>query len=355
MTATGRATPAYSGPQTPTQLAARLGVAPEEIIKLDANENPYGPPPATLLALQNVAISRYPDPDGILLKERIADYTGTRPEQIVLGNGSDELIDLLCRLLLHPGDEAIVCPPTFSVYAIAAQAAGATVVEVLRLPSFQVDPEGVCRALSGRTRLVFLCSPNNPTGEMIPEAGLIAILAEGATVLLDEAYAEFAGWSALRLVGEYPNLMLLRTFSKAFGLAGLRAGYGIFPGDIASAMQAARLPYNVNSVAQVAAAAALDDRGWVERHVELIVAERDRLSSELQGIGGLQPLPSAANFLMVKVTAMPADLLYSELLNRGIMVRYFTQPDLSDFIRVTTGTPAQNDALLRAITDIVRS
>lgn len=344
----------YSGPQTPTQLAARLGVPPEQIIKLDANENPYGTPPAALLAMQEVAISRYPDGDATLLRASIASYTGARLEQIVLGNGSDELIDLLCRLLLRPGDEAIVCPPTFSVPAITSRAAGATVIEVPRLPLFHVDPAGVCAAINSRTRLIFLCSPNNPTGESIPEAGLRAILSQGVNVLLDEAYTEFAGWGALSLMREYANLMLLRTFSKAYGLAGLRVGYGIFPDEIGATLQAARMPYNVNSAAQAAAAAALRDRAWVERHVALIIAERDRVSRKLEKIGGLEPLPSAANFLLVRVAAMPANLLYGELLNRGIMVRYFNTPDLKDYIRVTTGTPAQNDALLRAIAAILQ-
>jgi histidinol-phosphate aminotransferase len=343
----------YDLPATPPDLAARLGIDVSEIVKLDANENPYGPSPAALRALQDVAANRYPDPGATPLREAIGSYLNLSPDKIVVGNGSDELIELLCRLLLVPGDEVVTCPPTFSLYAIAARTFGAQVLDAARGENFAFDLSTVQQAVSTTTKIIFLCSPNNPTGDSISESDLRAVLDLGPLVVMDEAYAEFSGSTFVPLMQEYSNLAILRTFSKGFGLAGLRVGYGIFPPDLARSLRNAKLPYNANAAGQAAALAALGDIPWLETHIALLKQERDRLFAELGALPGLTPLPSAANFLLVRVTAGGARSLYTSLLNRGIMVRYSAQPPLQDYLRITVGTPNQNDKLLGALRSIL--
>jgi histidinol-phosphate aminotransferase len=343
----------YDAPVTPLQLARRLGVDPESIIKLDANENPYGPPPAALRALASVEVNRYPDAGATALRERVSQYVGCEPERLVFGNGSDELIDLLCRAVLRPGDRVVNCPPTFGMYAIAARASGSDVVDVPRDTAFDLDWRSLPAACQA-AKLVFLCSPNNPTGGKLSEADLRSLLAMRPLVVLDEAYVEYAGCNLAHLIGEYSNLVILRTFSKAFGLAGLRVGYGIFPPDLARALSGLKAPYNVSSMAQAAAVAALDDTEWVERHAGLIRAERDRVSAAISALPGLDPLPSDTNFLLVRVSGLPASKVFAALLDRGIMVRWFQRPPLHDYLRITTGTPQQNDALLAACAEIMK-
>ena len=234
MIAAGSATPGiYNAPPTPAELAERLGVDESALIKLDANENPYGAPPAALAALRDAAVNRYPDPAASALRAAISEFTDCDPERVVVGNGSDELIDLLCRRVLRPGDSVVTCPPTFSLYALAARVMGAEVVDVARGGDFALKVDDVLAAIDRNTKIVFLCSPNNPTGDLLSEADLLRVLAEAPLVALDEAYAEFAGVSAVTLSREYGNLVVLRTFSKAFGLAGLRVGYGVFPASLA--------------------------------------------------------------------------------------------------------------------------
>jgi histidinol-phosphate aminotransferase len=348
---------AYDAPPTPLELARRLGVDPESIIKLDANENPYSPPQSAISAMAGVAPNRYPDPNATALKERLSQYLGCPPDSLVLGNGSDELIDLLCRSVLRDGDTVVNCPPTFGLYEIAARASGAAALSVPRTADFSLDLQALFRAVEqpdgGVVRLVFLCSPNNPTGGSLLEADLRRLLDAGPLVALDEAYAEYAGRSFVQLTAEYSNLVVLRTFSKAFGLAGLRIGYGVFPPELARELSAMKAPYNVNSVAQAAALGALHDLAWVERHVALIRAERDQLFTALGGLPGLTPLPSETNFLLVRVSGVSARDLFQALLGRGIMVRHMARPPLQDYLRITTGTPEQNDRLLEALEAIL--
>jgi histidinol-phosphate aminotransferase len=344
----------YLAPPSVAQLSARLGVDPSRLVKLDANENPYGAPPAALRALAEVAANRYPDAEVGALRSALAEFTGCPADRIVVGNGSDELIDLLCRLVLRPGDNVVVTPPTFSLYALAARFAGADVLEIARPVGEPVDIDGLVEAVNAQTKIVFLCSPNNPTGESLSEDEVRRVLALGPLVVLDEAYAEFAGCSLIQLALEYDNLVVLRTFSKAFGLAGLRVGYGAFPAALARQLEAHRLPYNVNAAAQAAAHAALFDLAWVEDRLVLIRQERDRLYAELSALHGLAPLPSETNFLLIGVNDGKAAAIYAALLDAGIMVRHFMKPPLDDYLRITVGTPEQNNALLGALSDILR-
>jgi histidinol-phosphate aminotransferase len=340
----------------PQDLAHQLGVPVEQIIKLDANENPFGAPPGVAEALAAFpAFHRYPDPAARELRAALATYTGAGIERIVVGNGSDELLDLICRLFISPGDRVITCEPTFGMYAVAARLNRATVRDVPRRADFSVDVEGVVGA-AGTARLLFLCLPNNPTGTTVPEADLRRMIeATGnGVVVIDEAYAEYATTNCLPLTGEYPHLIVLRTLSKFCGLAGLRVGYGVCPPAVAEKLHSIRAPYNVNGAGQVAGRVALANRAWLAETVALVKAERTRLGQALAAVPGLTPLPSDANFFLVRVDGGRAQALYEGLMARGIMIRYFTRPDLRDYVRISVGTPEQNTALLAALHAVMR-
>ncbi|MFZ5918206.1 MAG: histidinol-phosphate transaminase [Chloroflexota bacterium] len=334
-------------------LAARLGRSPEEIVKLDANENPYGPPPRVQAALAALPFAHvYPDPESRALRAALADLTGLPAGLLLASAGADELIDLTMRLFLRPGDAVLDCPPTFGMYAFAAALAGARVVSAPRRPDFALDLDAVVEAVAAhRPRLLFVTSPNNPDGGWLPGAHLERLLTLPLIVVLDEAYIEFAGPGASRIgrVARHENLIVLRTFSKWAGLAGLRVGYGAFPARLMPHLWKIKQPYNVSVAASAAALAALQDRDWLADKVERIVAERNRLARRLAGLPYLQPYPSRANFLLCRVIGREARELKLALEREGILVRYFDKPGLRDHIRITVGRPEQTDALIDAL------
>ena len=342
----------YRPTPTPAALAARLGLPPAQIVKLDANENPYGPPPGVAAALAGLDASRYPDADAGALREALAAYTGRPVDTIVCGNGSDELLELLCRLFVAPGDTVVTTEPTFGMYAIAARQHGARVVDAARdTEDFALDPAAVLRAAEGRARLIFLCAPNNPTGTPLPEQDLRTIVAAApCPVVLDEAYAEFAGQTALALLDEFPHLIILRTLSKFAGLAGLRVGYGLFTPEIARTLWKIKAPYNVSVAAQVAGVAALGDRPWLEEKAALIRAGRDWLAAQLAAVPGLRVYPSAANFVLARLpSAGAADRMHDGLQARGILIRRYTRAPLEGCLRFSVGTVAQNVRLMEEV------
>lgn len=336
-------------------LAGRLGVPRDRIVKLDGNENPYGPSPRVLEALARAdSYHIYPDPAQRAVRRALAAYTGLPEEMIVAGNGSDEIIDLLCRLFLEPDDAVIDCVPTFGMYAFSAQVCGGCVANVPRLPDqgYRVDVGAVAERVDGRTKIIFLASPNNPTGNLLSREELDALLSLGPLVVVDEAYGEFAGETFLPLVRERENLVVLRTFSKWAGLAGIRAGYGVMPPRIASLVMAIKPPYNLTVPAEVAILASLADRELLLERVRRLVAERERLFEALRGVPYLEPLPSRANFVLCRVLRGDARLLRDRLQERGIFVRYFRRPLLENFIRVSVGRPQDTDALVAALHDL---
>lgn len=344
-------------------LSARLGRAPEAIIKLDANENPYGPSPRVRQALATLPFPHiYPDPESTLLREALARDTGVPAENLLAGAGADELIDLIMRLFLRPGDAVVDCPPTFGMYPFDAAVNGARVVRVPRLPDFSVDVEAVSSifrtptppdpAYAGSShtpKLLFVTSPNNPDGSVISDDDLRRLLALPVAVVLDEAYIEFHGPSRLGWVLKHNNLMVLRTFSKRAGLAGMRVGYGAFPGALMTHLWKIKQPYNVSVAATAAALAALDDPGYMAEMVARLTAERERLMDCLTGIPYLRPYPSRANFILCRVAGRDARELKHALEREGILVRYFNKPGLTDCIRVSVGKPEHTDALLHAL------
>lgn len=334
-------------------LAERLGLPAERIVKLDANENPYGPSPRALAAMASYPYyAIYPDPDHALLRRALSRYAGQPPERIICGSGSDEVIDMLMRAFLRPGDAIVDCPPTFGMYAFDAGLQAARVVNVPRDESFALDLDGIAAAVAhSGAKLLFVTSPNNPTGNPTPRAVIERLLDLPLVVVVDEAYAEFAGASVADLVGRYPNLAVLRTFSKWAGLAGLRIGYGLLHEELIVHLWKIKQPYNINVAAQAAALASLEDLDYLLGNVARIVAERERLGAALRALPDLQVYPSRANFLLCRVAggAARALALKDALMRRGVLVRYYGKPGLDDCIRISVGTPAQNDALMAAL------
>ena len=330
--------------------AARLGLRPDQIAKLDGNENPYGPSPRVAEAVAQARFELYPDPFHTELRKAISGYVGAPAERIMFGNGSDELLELIIRMLLSPGDEVVNCTPTFGMYGFLPPLFLGRVIEVARRADFSVDAEAVLAAITPRTKIVLLASPNNPTGAPLPPADLRRLLSSGRVVVVDEAYVEFSapGSSAAPLAAEHDNLVVLRTFSKWAGLAGLRAGYGVFPKELIRHLWKIKQPYNVNVAAGAAVLASLADREALLANVARMVAERGRMAAALSTLPGWQVYPSEANFLLCRLPSAPE--VKARLWRAGIMVRsYFTTPGLNDCLRISVGLPEHTDRLLETL------
>ena len=349
-------------PEPLEEIALRLGLPVDRIIKLDANENPYGPTEGTHDVLSSWAYPhRYPDPISRQLRLAIGRYIGVDSESILVGNGSDELIDLVLRLF-RPGPQGggigqvIDCPPTFGMYRFYAATNDMQLLEYPRKADFSLDVEsieGLCRG-DPRPRALFLASPNNPDGQVLSNQDLIRLLALPLLIVLDEAYVEFSGSSRVGWVSRHDNLIVLRTFSKWAGLAGLRVGYGVFPRNLMSALWRLKSPYNVNGLAQAAALATLQDIDGAQANIERIVAERERLQAMLREIPWLRVYDSRANYVLCRVTDPSIETIRQAMERRGIMIRYFDAPRLKNCIRISVGRPEQSQAVLEVLRGLRR-
>lgn len=326
------------------EISRRYGLNHEDIVKLGSNENPYGPSPKAREALASVAMERYPEPEELLAG--LSAYTGFSEDMILLGAGMDGVMDTLTRIFLEPGDTTFIPTPTFSYYEILTIMAAARPIFSPRGPQHEL-----AEAVPEKAKMAFLCSPNNPTGNVLSEKELRAILeSTDAIVFLDEAYVEFSERSLVHLVREYDNLIVGRTLSKAFGLAGMRLGYALAPSWIAEQYRRAAPPfYGISSASAAAGAAALSDLPFMRRSVERIVSERERLVREI-GCDASQ-----ANFLYLR-TALPSDQFVERFLRCGIIIR-----DCRSFrgsgehkVRVTVGRPEENQRFLSAYREICR-
>jgi histidinol-phosphate aminotransferase len=331
-------------------LAEALGIPPERVVKLDGNENPYGPSPRALAALADArSYHIYPDPLQRKVRRALGAYLGVDEELIVAGAGSDELIDLVLRATLSPGDGVVNCVPTFGMYSFSTSVCGGRVFDVPRREDFTLDLPGIEEAVTQGARVIFIASPNNPTGNAVGLREVEALLDLGLLVVVDEAYVEFGGDSLASQVPEQERLVVLRTFSKWAGLAGLRAGYGVFPPALASLLLTIKSPYNLNVAAQVAVLASLEDLGVLRDRVAALVKERDRLYEELGRVPFLRPYSSQGNFLLCRVEGLEARWVRDRLAERGIFVRYFDTPLLRGHLRISVGLPEHTDSLLRAL------
>lgn len=325
-------------------------------INLSANENPYDLPADLKARITSAALdipfNRYPDPLALELRAAIAAYHGLDRANVVIGNGGDELLKAILLAYGGPGRTAVTFEPTFVMYAILAALTGTACLKVARDDQFAIPAEALEKVGPSGAGIVFVCSPNNPTGNLATEAEIVALLKGGSLVVVDEAYGEFSGASVAGLLSSYPNLAVLKTFSKAFSLAGLRVGYLLSSPDVVANILKVKLPYNVNAFSQAAATVLMKNRGRFDGVIDEIRAERGRLSNAISRIDGLTLSPSRANFILVK-SARPAADLWRNLLERGILVRYFERtPGLEDCLRITVGTPAENDAVIEALREL---
>ena len=347
-------------PYTPIEpfevLSRRLGKPPDEIIKLDANENPYGPVPQVRQALGELPFPHiYPDPESRDLRESLAAWTGVPVKNLVAGAGADELIDLIMRLVLDPGDTILNCPPTFGMYSFDASIQAANVVNIPRRPDFSLDLEAIEQAARReQAKLLFLTSPNNPDGSLAPPDQVQRLLDLPLLLVLDEAYVDFAKGrqSMQQAVLEQTNLIVLRTFSKWAGLAGMRVGYGIFPDALLPHLWKIKQPYNVSVAASTAAIVSLQHKDALELNRQKLLTERDRLYERLKTVPYLQPYPSEANFILSRVLDRDARQLKLDLASRGILIRYFRKPGLEDKIRISVGKPEHTDRLINALMEM---
>ncbi len=344
-------------------LSRQLGFAPEDIVKLDANENPYGPAPKALAAVQTGQYFHiYPDPAATELREALSDYVNVPVERLVAGMGADELIDLVLRVVLSPQDKVLDCPPSFGMYPFSTYVNLGQYVTVERTAVFQLDITAIETAVAEQSdiKILFLCSPNNPSGTLISDDDLRRLLNLPVLVVLDEAYIEFAqaqgATSHITWTAEYDNLCVLRTFSKLAGLAGLRIGYGAFPAWLVPHMMKIKQPYNVNVAANLAALGALQDQDWLDEHVRLLVEEREKMVAELAQFEFLRPLPSASNFVLFEVHGRDArDLKLQLQQEHGVLVRHYNNRLLNNYIRISAGRPqdtARLVAALRAVAEV---
>lgn len=310
-----------------------------------------------LAALKAYRPQVYPKPLADDLRQALSDYTGAAPEELLAGNGGDEMISYTLHTFLNEGDTVLVHAPTFDMYEVGASLLGAKVAKVQDLPGFRRDREGLLAAIRTlRPKLTFLCNPNNPTGELLPASFIEECLrAADNLVFVDEAYMEFAqAESVLSLVGKYPNLIVLRTLSKAFGLAGLRCGYLAADRDLIAEIAKVKNPYNLNSLTQAFAAAVLRRRDEVLRVRDAIVTERERLYGALREIPGVTVFPSRTNFLLLEVPEDRSDALFDAWRQADILVkRYRGNPLLPGAFRITVTTAAVDDEILRVLKEVM--
>jgi histidinol-phosphate aminotransferase len=337
------------------ELERELGIS--GTIKLASNENPIGPSPLAVKAiLEHVdSLNRYPDGSCYYLKERLSGILGLAQSRIIVGNGSNELIELAIRTFLEPGNEVIQAFPTFLVYQKIVSGAGGRMVSI-PLSELKIDLGAVLGAVTSSTKIIIINNPNNPTGTALGMDEMRTFLKgvpEDVVVVLDEAYIEFASDDSiadgLLLADSHPLLITMRTFSKLYGLAGLRIGYGFASEEVVDYMNRVRQPFNANSLAQAAATAALDDKEFVSRTLALVRDGLAYLYQELDTIG-LPYVPSQTNFFLIKVP-MGADRLYNRMLREGVIIRSMASFGLPDYIRINVGLPEENERFLRTLRD----
>lgn len=335
------------------ELERELGIS--NSIKLASNENPLGPSP---LAMQAIAghigkLHRYPDANAFYLKQRLSRHLGLKPEQLICGNGSDEILELLVRAFLLPGQEVVSATPSFLMYGLLTQGAGG-VFRALPLKDFRVDLSAVLRAINSNTKMIIINNPNNPTGTVIYRReweDFLAALPPQVLVVVDEAYIEFVDDPevphCLAYIQETRPLIGLRTFSKAYGLAGLRIGYGYGASTLIGYLDRLRSPFNVNSLAQAAALAALDDHEFLAQTRHLVKEGLAFFCGELDRLG-MAYIPTQANFLLIHVARNSREV-YDQMLRQGVIIRAMTSYQLPEYIRVNAGLPAENQRFMQTL------
>jgi len=350
-----RAIAPYQPGKPISELAREMGLDEKKIVKLASNENPLGVSPKARAAIKKALpeLGRYPDGNAFELKAALARRYGVPEECIVVGNGSNDLLEMAAGVFLAPGRAAVYSQHAFAVYPLATQARGAKGI-VVPAQNYGHDLPAMLAAITPETRVVFIANPNNPTGTFVPGAELEDFLARvprDVAVVVDEAYSEYLPpnlrYDSVAWLKKYPNLVLTRTFSKVYGLAGLRVGFGLMHPHVAELLNRVRQPFNVNSLALAAALAALEDRKFVAKSYKMNRAGLAQLERALRTLG-LETIPSCANFVTFRVSR--ARTVYERLLRRGVIVRPLAGYEMPDHLRVTVGTPKENEKFLKALT-----
>jgi len=355
-----RAIAPYQGGKPISELAREMGLNEADIVKLASNENPLGMSPKAQMALEEAIceIARYPDGNSFVLRDAVSRKYGVQSAQIVFGNGSNDILELAARAFLTTGDEAIYSQHAFAVYPLVTQAVGATGV-VVPAVDFGHDLPGFLKAITPKTKLIFVANPNNPTGTLISKTDLKTFLQQvpkHVLVVLDEAYDEYLSSvdksEAIAWLTEFENLIISRTFSKAYGLAGLRVGFGLMHATLADLMNRVRQPFNVNSLAQVAATVSLQDEDFVARSYAANQAGMAQITQGLEQLG-LSYIPSYGNFVSFKVTN--ASAVNQALLKSGVIVRPVANYEMPDYLRVSIGLFGENARFLEVLENILKS
>lgn len=354
-----RAIAPYQGGRPISEIAREFGFAETDIVKLASNENPLGMSPKARLAMQEAAkdLGRYPDGNGFELKAAISKRFSVPQDWITLGNGSNDILELSAQAFLHPGRESVFSQHSFAVYALATQARGARAVVVPAAAGLGHDLNAMRHAVNDNTGIVWVANPNNPTGTFIAPKNLKAFIAdipEQVLVVLDEAYTEYLSeadrYNAFDWVAEHPNLLVSRSFSKAYGLAGLRIGFGVAKPAITDLLNRVRQPFNVNSLAQAAASAALFDDAFLQESRRVNDEGMAFLNKAMQEFG-LQTIPSKGNFVLVKIGNAPdaGMAMFKALLARGVITRPVANYELPQWLRISVGTQKENEACIQAM------
>jgi len=349
-----RAIAPYQPGKPISELAREMGLDEKKIVKLASNENPLGISPKAKAAIKKelAELGRYPDGNAFELKAALSRRHGVREECIVVGNGSNDLLEMAAGAFLAPGRAAVYSQHAFAVYPLATQARGARGI-VVPAKNYAHDLEAMLAAITQETRVVFIANPNNPTGTFATGGEIENFLSRvrrDVAVVVDEAYSDYLPpnlrYDSVALLKKYPNFILTRTFSKVYGLAGLRVGFGLMHPDVADLLNRVRQPFNVNSVALAAAVAALEDRKFVAKSAKMNRAGLVRLERAFKTLG-LEFIPSCANFVTFRVSR--ARTVYEKLLRQGVIVRPLANYDMPDHLRVTVGTPKENEKFLKAL------
>ncbi|MTI70594.1 MAG: histidinol-phosphate transaminase [Firmicutes bacterium] len=325
--------------------------------KLNANESPFNIDQELLekiaLGFKCINFNRYPDPDALMLRKELSNYIKTDYENIMVGNGSDELISIIINSFLSENDLILTHGPTFSMYQILTKVKGSKFLEI-PFKNLDIDIDKIIEAANkNKAKMIILCSHNNPTGAVISKSDILKVLTNtNAYVLVDEAYIEFGGDSVVDEIYNYDNLIVLRTLSKAFGLAGIRLGYLVSSKDIVDILLRVKAPYNVNRISQYVAIELIKNREEINNKINIIINEREKLFKELKDIDGLYVYPSKGNFLLIKTNK--SKYVFEKLLENKILVRNFNSSLLKDCLRITVGSSKENKILINVLRDVMK-
>ena len=333
----------YASMPSNDSLIEKYSIKADKIVKLNGNENPFGPHPKVLENIAKIPIHIYPDDEYLKSRQALAEYSDLNIDNIVVSCGSDELIDLLFRIFVTPGDEVLDFTPTFGMYSVRAQLAGAKIIPVKRDEDFNLNHTKIKEKINSKTKILFLASPNNPTGNESSVEDIEFLLGLNKILVIDEAYFEFSKNSYADLIKKYSNLIILRSMSKWAGLAGLRIGYGLMSKELSELTRSVKNPYNVSNIAEESLIISLKNASYLMQRVDLIIAEREKLKIKLEKLLDIKVYPSNANFLLCKLINSNLAELNIKLIKNGVFVRLFPSKELENCFRVSIGTADENE------------